>query len=105
MSLDIQLERIEDEVVRESFQKVIELVRANPFLAGSWRVYEQEFKSANPMAPIKHNLTFTPQDALLLSISDGVSFEFQHDRFDKNYLYADVGGPCRVRFIAGRVSK
>lgn len=104
MSLNIQLERIQDPVVRESFQKLISILNANPFTTGDWKVYEGEFSAAGQF-PIKHNLSFIPDDCLLIHIEGNYNFYFRYDLFDRENIYVTAAGPCRVRFIAGRAGR
>lgn len=100
--INIQLERIEDPVVRESFQKLLDEFRSNPFLNNTWRVYEWEFSAADSQAEVPHNLPFIPENAVLLFIEGDMNFYFRYDLFDRTNIVCSVGGPCRVRFVAGR---
>jgi hypothetical protein len=96
------LEQIEDITVRDSIQWILDYVRNQSLLNGSFQHFEVEIKKAVTNEAIPHRLNFTPKDVIFTSqIGLGV-VTFNYGRFDERNLYLSTTGPCTVRFFAGR---
>lgn len=104
MKLDLLLKEIPDLIVRENFFRSKRELEAQQILSGFWHFFEVEFQHSGPLQPIKHNLSFIPQDIIILSVEGNHNLFFNHENFDSTNVYITVEGPCRVRFFAGKYS-
>lgn len=105
MKLDLSLSQIEDQATREALFRVQEQFRLNPILSGDWKLFDVEFTGALTSTPIKHNLSYIPVDVLVLFSTGNRSFVFKHELFDRENIYLDTSGDCRIKFLAGRVGR
>lgn len=101
MKLDLLNKEIEDQYTRENFVRIKRELEAQQILNGFWRFFEVEFTSVGVKLPIKHNLSFIPQDIIILSKEGDHNLYFNYEDFDSSNLYITNTMPCRVRFLAG----
>lgn len=101
MKLDLLNKEIQDEYVRENFERIKRDLEAQQILSGFWNFFEVEFTQLGVKVPFKHNLKFIPKDIIILSVEGSRNFYFNYEDFDATNLYITVTAPCRVRFLAG----
>lgn len=102
MKLDLLIKEISDPIAKENFHRLKRELEAQQILAGFWQFYEVELPAAGDSIPIKHNLSFVPQDVLILSLAGDQNTYFDTQKFDKNNVYITTSAPTRVRFLLGR---
>jgi hypothetical protein len=103
--MTLNLEGIQDAVVRENLLKIADLLNNNPFLSGNWRHYEFLVEQPQVLGKLKHNLSFTPEDILVTGLAGDYNFTVLYHLTDENYIYFTAAGPVRVRLVAGRVDR
>lgn len=101
MKLDILLKNIEDRFVRDGFFRLLSFLRGQKILDANWTFYEVEFQ-AGTRIPVRHGLSFTPKDVVVLSIVGNYNAFFNYADFDATNVYVTAAGPCRIRFLLGR---
>lgn len=101
MKLDLLNKEVQDPYVRENFRRIKDSLEAEQILGGYFKFFEQEITQVGVKVPIKHNLSFIPQDIIILSIEGSRSIYFNYENFDKDNLYVTLTKPCRIRFLAG----
>lgn len=102
MKLDLLNKEIEDQHVRENFVRIKRELEAQQILSGFWRFFEVDFTETGVKLPFKHNLSFVPQDIIILSREGSQNLYFNYDDFDSENIYVTSTRPCRMRFLAGR---
>jgi len=101
MPIDLNLERIDDPIIRENFQRIAENIRQTIFNAGNWKFFQLSVLGALTHERIRHYMGFQPKDILLTSsVGDGVP-TFHNELFNKEYLDISTTGPVNLRFFAG----
>ena len=68
MKLDLLNKEVQDPYVRENFRRIKDSLEAEQILGGYFKFFEQEITQVGVKVPIKHNLSFIPQDIIILSI-------------------------------------
>ena len=101
MKLDLLIKEIPEQNTRENFERIKREVEAQQILDGFWRFFEVEFPRGGTDIPIKHNLSFIPQDIIFLSVEGNYNFYFNYNLFNASNIYITTQGACRVRFLAG----
>lgn len=100
--LELILREIDDKWTRENFSRLLRYVKDQAILQGEWEIYEIRFDGPSTNFKFKHNLDFVPQDIIQLQVIGDRNVEFNHDKFDGDYIDITVAGPCYLRFLAGR---
>lgn len=101
MKLDLLNKEIQDEYVRENFERIKAKLEAEQILGGFFTFFEVELTQLGPKVPIKHNLSFVPRDIIILSVEGNHNVFFRYEEFDQTNLYVSLTNPCRIRFLAG----
>ena len=101
LKLDLINKEIQDQYTRENFFRIKRELENQQILDGFWNFFEVEFLQAGTDLPIKHNLSFTPKDIIILAVEGDHNMYFRYEKFDSTNVYITVAGPCRVRFLAG----
>jgi hypothetical protein len=99
--LDIDLDGISEEVVRENFRKLGDLSGTNPFLKGDWIIREYTFTQAETNKKIPHGLPFTPRDIVLTFCTIG-SITIYYELTDATNLNVSTAAACTFRLLIGR---
>lgn len=103
--VDLILKDIQDPYVRENFFRLSNFVNQSIFFDGDFKFFEVDIKAADINFKIKHALTFVPTDIFFLAVTGDHNFYFKYQDFDRNFIYVSASGPCRIRFLAGRLSE
>jgi hypothetical protein len=101
LKLDLLNKEINDPYVRENFVRLKRELEAQQILGGYFIFFEKDLTSVGVKVPIKHNLSFVPQDIIVLSVEGSRSIYFNYEDFDSTNLYVTLTKPCRIRFLAG----
>lgn len=96
-------EQIEDPAVRESMEKISEVLNASPFNTGNLRAFEFDVTNTVSTIKIRHRFKFKPTDAWFSWVSNGATATMKYDLIDDTYLAFTVSAACKVRIIAGRI--
>jgi hypothetical protein len=99
--IDLNLERIEDPIIRENFMRIQESLRNTIFDSGEWKFFQISAQGALTHHKFKHYMGFQPKDVLLTySVGPGLA-TFHHELFDKEFLDISTTGPVNLRFFVG----
>jgi hypothetical protein len=100
MRLELLLRDIVDSIVWENFSRLQIYLAKQKILDGAWEFFEVSVPAGDSV-PVKHGLTFTPKDIILLSAIGDKNFYFNYADFDSKNIYVTAAGPVRLRFMAG----
>jgi hypothetical protein len=101
--IDLILKDIQDPHVRENFFRISRFLNNQIFFEGDFKLFDVTLLEANDFYPIKHGLTFTPEDIILLAVEGDFNLFFRYSDFDKDFIYVNNNGPARIRFLAGKL--
>lgn len=93
--------RIEDEYVRENFERLSNFLLNDGLLRGEWKFFTITFTAAVTNLKYPHHLGFLPKDILQTSKTGAGSITFNYDLFTATNLDITTTGACVVRFFAG----
>lgn len=100
--IDLILKEIQDVRVRENFARIQRFLEEQVILDANWRLYEVFFDGPETNYAYKHNLTFIPEDVIVLQVVGDRNVEFNHAKFTRDSIDISVKGPCYIKFLAGR---
>ncbi len=100
--IDFIVEPIKDFYTRENFQKLLEVFGQNPFLSGSFRVFNSSPKRTDTSHKINHGLSFTPTDVFITYISNDATVVPVFSDITRELLSFNVSKACSFRCVAGR---
>jgi hypothetical protein len=100
-SIDLILKDVVDPYVRENFSRLARYIENQTILAGNWKFYLIEVKSAVLNQEFRHNLTFVPKDIILLSLDGNKNVDFRFDLFTKEHIIFSTQGPAVMRLLVG----
>lgn len=99
--LDLNLEKIQDDAVRDCLQKVQEEVRKNPFANGQFKFFEIKVTGGLIHTRFRHLMGFQPKDVILTyKVGPGV-VTFHNELFDKEFIEFSTSGALNMRFFVG----
>lgn len=99
--MDLNVDPIGDARTRENFQKIIEEFGKNPFLKGTFRVFESSPKKADTSHKIIHGLGFAPTDIIITFISNDATVRPVFSDVTRTVIAFDVSKECTFRCLAG----
>lgn len=88
--------------VRDALQNIKQAVEGATLLKGEYKFVQITVKSAANNLKYSHNLSFTPIDVILLSVSNSAAVTWNYDSFDSSFIVLSTTGPCTVRAYIGR---
>lgn len=103
MNIDLILKDIPDMWSRENFVRLKNFINAQDLFTGDFKLFNIEIPSKQTLFKIKHGLTFTPEDIINLSAEGDQNYYFHFQDFDPQFLYISTNGPCKIRFLAGKL--
>lgn len=103
MALDLILKDISDKYIRENFFRLKKFLGGQVLFDGSFKFFDIEIDEINLSFKIPHGFTFIPLDIIRLSVTGNANVTFLYDDFDRDNIYVATAGPCRLRFLAGRI--
>lgn len=103
--IELNLELIEDPIVRENFLKVQQFIKEWPFTKGSWRFVDVTFIGAVTNFKYPHALGFKPLDVVQTFKSGAGAVTYNYDSFDSTNLDITTTGAVQVRFFVGRYAE
>jgi hypothetical protein len=98
--------QFDDPAIQQNFKTIGEIFNAIPFLKGQWRFIEFNV-AATGTVTVAHNLTYTPKDAILLSVVNG-TIVFNNGSFDDKFISVTATvttTPMTVRAFIGRYTE
>lgn len=98
---DFILKDIEDEYVRENFNRLNDFMRAFPLFKGSFKFCNLVFDRALTNQKIAHGLGFKPTDVLVSRVLGPGILTFEYLDFDDKSLVITTTGACQVRAFIG----
>jgi len=100
---ELELDRIEDPIVRENFRRLKDLLAEPALLRGKFTFFEFTLAALTYPAThrIRHGLSFTPQDVIQTSTLGTGTITWNYAKFDSSYLYCEITGPMSVRAFIG----
>lgn len=102
MSLDLYTKQIENEYIRQNFEKIEAAWNDLVFTLGDFEFFEFRIPGAQDEYRLYHNLGFTPQDVMVTK-AIGSSFEFDYTGFNDRYLTIKTTGDLYLRMFAGNM--
>lgn len=96
----IALDTIEDEKVRKALQTIQDYLVLEPLLASNFAHLEIEVDRAVTSENYRHNLGFTPRDAVITYDSAGTTLNY--DSFDEEFINFTTTGAGTLRVYLGR---
>lgn len=103
--MELNLQGIQDSVVRENFRRVKEEVESFPFLKGNWRFIDLEFKGPVVNYKFRHGFNFIPLDVIPTSTRGVGTVTWHFDSFSRDHIVLSVTNACRVRAFVGSYSE
>lgn len=103
--IDLNLDLIDDPVVRENFLKVQQFIKEWPFTKGTWRFYDVSFVGAVTNFKYPHNLGFIPKDVVQTFKSGAGTVTYNYDSFDATNIDITTTGAAQIRFFLGRYAE
>lgn len=103
MNIELILKDIPDMWSRENFVRLGNFINEQDLFTGDFKLFNVEISSKQTKFKIKHGLTFTPEDIISLSSEGDQNFYFRFQEFDSQFLYVTTNGPCKIRFLAGKL--
>lgn len=102
--LELQLNQIEDEVLRENFINIQENVNENPVSSSEIKVFEAFYEDVkmNNRFLIRHDFNFTPDSFIKLDLNDYI---FPQDQIDDKFIAVEFRTSyksARIKFLSGR---
>jgi len=101
--IQIPLSGITDKLIRDAFRTVQDFINGKTILDGTWKLIEITNTSAVTSQAYSHGLSFTPTDAIPLSVSSG-TVTWHTSLFDSNSVYYTTSAASTVRALVGRTS-
>lgn len=94
---------IQDDYIRENFQRIREFFRDDAIIKGQFEFFTVTFASATTLTPL-HGLSFTPKDVILLSVTDADSaaITWHWDDFSDTTIKVQADAACTIRAYIGR---
>jgi hypothetical protein len=99
--MKLNIDRIQDEMVRETIQDIETELNASIFKSGDWKAIEIVFTAAVTNFKYPHNMGFKPKDALTTSLTGAGALTWNYANFDRTNLDISTTGPCVVRALVG----
>lgn len=107
MRKKIYVSQIDDVYIQQNFKTIGELFNGIPFLKGDFQFLTFQIKTTGSAIKIPHTLSYTPVDAIFLSVVGG-SASFNYSSFDSTYININATvttSPMTIRAIVGRYSE
>jgi hypothetical protein len=105
MPLELALDTISDQVVRENFYRIERFIAENMLTGTDFKFFEVDVPTASYSFPIKHGLSFTPTDIIPLAAEGDYNYYFRTQDSDQNNIYVATHGPVRLRFLLGKLNQ
>lgn len=102
MSLELYTKQIEDEYVRQNFEKIEGYWNDLVFTLGDFKFFEFRITGAQDEFKLYHYLGFNPNDVIVTK-AIGSSFEFVYTGFTDEYLTIKTTGDLYLRCIIGNL--
>jgi hypothetical protein len=101
--LDIDLNGIQDPVVRDALYAILEQFRNEPTLNFGFKFFTIVFASGVTNYRFRHGLGFRPKDAIITDVSNDEDAYFDMDLSDGTHLDITASGACTIRFVVGNL--
>lgn len=92
---------IQDEYVRENFERLTLFLQEFPFFRGEWRFFELAFTSTLTNVNVAHGLGFKPTDVIQTSVTGAGSVTFNFNSFTSENINVTTTAACTVRCFIG----
>lgn len=102
--LKLRLNEIEDEYVKQNFERISLILNNFALLRGEWQFFELTFAASVSNFRFEHNLGFKPKDVLVTSQIGAGSATFNYSLFTSTHIDISTSGAVVVRFFAGSYS-
>lgn len=99
--LKLRVNEIEDEYVKQNFERIQSILNDFALLRGEWAFFEVTFTVAVSGFLFEHNLGFKPKDVLVTSQIGAGSATFNYSLFTSTHISITTTGAVVVRFFAG----
>lgn len=100
--LELYTKQINDEYVRQNFEKIEEAWNDLVFTLGDFEFFEFRITGAQSDYKLYHNLGFNPNDVIVTK-AIGSSYQFNYDGFNDKYLTIETTGDLYLRCIIGNL--
>lgn len=99
----LELELVEDDVVRENFRKLKDYLYNFPILRGQFVHMEQSLAASSYPATVRiqHGLGFKPKDIIQTSLIGTGTLDWEYDLSTEVYIYATISAAVTVRAFVG----
>jgi hypothetical protein len=105
--IKLYVSQLTDQFLQRNFRIIGDIFDASPFLRGEWRFMTFQIKATGSAVKIPHTLSYTPLDAIFLSVVGGTA-TFNYSSFDATYISINAtvtASPMTIRAIIGRHSE
>lgn len=102
--ITLDTEKIDNENIRENFEKISEVINSNPIVGGELKVFNIEVFDTSSTILIRHGFKFTPTDVWVSWISQPSTVSIKYEFIDNEFLAFTSSQECKLRIIAGRIS-
>lgn len=99
--LELVLDKIEDPVARENFERIIAASREDVLGKFVGRFVEYTFEGAVTNFKVPHNLPFQPTDVIQTSLLGGSTVTWVYDSFTTTDVVLTTSSACVVRAFIG----
>lgn len=96
----LAVKEIKDVIIRKNFQNLQDYFMAENQLMG-FQFFDVTFTKAQTNFILKHGLSYTPQDVVVLQCVGAGQVSFNVGIFSTSSLNITTTGACRVRFLVG----
>lgn len=100
--MDLITKQIDNEYIRQNFEKIEELWNNLVFTLGDFEFFEFRVPGAQEEYKLYHNLGFNPND-IIVTKAIGSSFEFVYTGFNDDYITVKTTGDLYLRAIIGNL--
>lgn len=100
--MDLITKHIDDEFIRQNFEKIEQLWNDLVFTQGDFQFFEFRIDGAQDEFKLYHHLGFNPND-IIVTKAIGSSFEFIYTGFTDEYLTIKTTGDLYLRAIIGNL--
>ena len=100
--LELYTKQIEDQYIRENFEKVEQAYNDLVFTLGDFKFFEVDISGAQEDFRFYHKLGFNPNDVIVTK-AIGSSFQFDYNGFNDEYLTITTTGNVYLRMFIGNM--
>lgn len=98
-----RLQAIETPEVRQALQWLYDYLDKSQVLGADFKLFDMNFTRAETNLKIPHGFDFIPMDIIQTFLTGSGVVTYNHELFDGTNIVLSTSGPCRARFLAGKL--